>query len=121
MMQKFARILSVSTIAAGVLLTSGAPVAVAQPTFVSPNDPCYMATVSRTATAYTAVAKGGCATTHVRAYVNCQLSGTAHFVGNWVQGGGKSTAIHTCTATDWGYDRQNLSGGTIYSYSLKGV
>jgi hypothetical protein len=51
--------------------------------------------------------------------VNCQLAGTAHFVGNWVQNGAKSTAIHTCTATDWGYDRQSVSGGPYYSYSLK--
>ena len=116
-MRKLARTVSLSTIAGAMVLTAAPPVAFAQQ--MIPNDPCYMVTVSRTSSAYTARAEGSCGTTHVRAYVNCQLAGTAHFVGNWVQGGGKSTAIHTCTATDWGYDRQNVSGGTIYSYSLK--
>jgi hypothetical protein len=118
-MRKFARIVSLSTIAGAVVLAANPPAAFAQRTSMIPFDPCYMVTVSRTSSAYTARAEGQCSTTHVRAYVNCQLAGTAHFVGNWVQNGAKSTAIHTCTATDWGYDRQSVSGGPYYSYSLK--
>lgn len=118
-MRRWARIASFGTIAGTVVATIGMPAAFAQRTSMIPFDPCYMVTVSRTSSAYTARAEGQCSTTHVRAYVNCQLAGTAHFVGAWVQNGAKSTAIHTCTATDWGYDRQNVSGGTIYSYSLK--
>jgi len=115
-MRKLARTVSISTIVGAVVVAASPPAAFA---LMVPNDPCYMVTVSRTSSAYTAKALGQCSTTHVRAYVNCQLSGTAHFVGAWVQNGGKSTAIHTCTATDWGYDRQNVSGGPYYSYSLK--
>jgi hypothetical protein len=119
MMGKLLRASFIAVVAASAVCATGASPAFAHGASVQLKDPCYMVTVSRTSSAYTARAQGTCSTTHVRAYVNCNLAGTAHFVGAWVQNGGKSTAIHTCQATDWGYDRQSTSGGTFYSYSLK--
>jgi hypothetical protein len=69
---------------------------------------------------FTATAVGSCALTRVRAYLKCSLTGSSRFVGPWVKSAGaKSHTFCNSKATDWGYQAQSTSGGTVYSYSLR--
>jgi hypothetical protein len=112
-----------SSIALSLVAPATSAVASTTPA-VTPFDVCHMTgsapRYSNGTSTFTTTAVGSCGLTRVRAYMKCKITGSSTYVGRWVQGGAKSSTFCHSRATDWGYQSQAVSGGTIYTYSLKG-